>query len=79
VGRAIAGAARARERGGGLILTVELLAPPIIGLADNGDHEKVLGPVGFQYRQTSFNAKSLILVGDAAWIVQSVSSSKPAS
>lgn len=41
------------------ILTVELLVPPIVGLADNGDFEKVMGPVGFQYRETAFDAKYL--------------------
>ena len=40
-----------------LILGVELLAPPLIGLADNGDFEKVMGPVGLQYRETSDEAK----------------------
>ena len=42
-----------------LVLTVELLVAPLIGLADNGDYEKVMGPVGFQYRETSFDAKYL--------------------
>ena len=52
----VAGAALAAAA---LILTVELLVPPLIGLADNGDYEKVMGPAGLQYRQTSFDAKYL--------------------
>jgi hypothetical protein len=31
------------------LLSLQLLAPPVIGLANNGDFERVMGPVGFQY------------------------------
>jgi hypothetical protein len=41
------------------ILVVELFVPPVIGLADNGDFEKVMGPAGFRYRETAFDAKYL--------------------
>ena len=32
-----------------LLLSLQLLVPPVIGLANNGDFERVMGPVGFQY------------------------------
>lgn len=31
------------------LLSVQLLKPPVIGLANNGDFERVMGPVGFRY------------------------------
>jgi hypothetical protein len=34
---------------GAVLLSVQLLVPPVIGLANNGDFERVMGPVGFQY------------------------------
>lgn len=33
----------------GILLSLQLLAPPVIGFANNGDFERVMGPVGFQY------------------------------
>lgn len=36
-----------------------MLTPPIIGLANNGDFEKVMGYAGLQYRETTFDAKYL--------------------
>ncbi|HKD16740.1 MAG TPA: hypothetical protein VKG23_02640, partial [Thermoanaerobaculia bacterium] len=32
----------------GILLAVQLLLPPVIGLANNGDFERVLGPVGLR-------------------------------
>lgn len=31
------------------LLSLQLLVPPVVGLANNGDFERVMGPVGFQY------------------------------
>lgn len=31
------------------ILSIQLLVPPVIGLADNGDYERVMGYAGFQH------------------------------
>jgi hypothetical protein len=42
-----------------LLLTLELLTRPILGLANNGDFEKVMGYAGLQYRETGFDAKYL--------------------
>ena len=33
-----------------VLLSLQLLLPPIIGLANNGDFERVMGPVGLQCR-----------------------------
>jgi hypothetical protein len=42
---------------GAAILSAELLIPPILGLANNGDFEKVMGYAGIQYRETAYNDK----------------------
>jgi hypothetical protein len=34
---------------GAAILSVQLFAPPVVGLADNGDYERVIGYAGFQH------------------------------
>lgn len=36
-----------------LIIAYQLLIPPAIGLADNGDYSRVMGPLGLQYTATS--------------------------
>ncbi len=46
-----------------LILTVQLLVPPIVGLANNGDFEKVMGYAGFGYGTETFEEKYF------SWIV----------
>jgi len=35
--------------GAASIMGVQLLVPPVVGLANNGDFESVMGPVGFRY------------------------------
>ena len=32
----------------GILLAVQLLVPPVVGLANNGDFERVLGPAGLK-------------------------------
>lgn len=39
------------------ILAAQLLVPPIIGLANNGDFEKVMGYAGIRYRETAYEDK----------------------
>jgi hypothetical protein len=31
------------------ILALQLLVPPVVGLADNGDYQRVMGPAGFEH------------------------------
>ncbi|MGH9318050.1 MAG: hypothetical protein ACRD1P_13200 [Thermoanaerobaculia bacterium] len=40
-----------------VLLSIQLLIPPVIGLADNGDFEKVMGYAGFQYSTDKYEDK----------------------
>ncbi len=40
-----------------LILVRQLLLPPIVGLADNGDFVRVLGPLGLQHEATQWSER----------------------
>jgi hypothetical protein len=40
-----------------ILLSVQLLVPPVIGLANNADFEKVMGYVGFQYLPDSYQER----------------------
>jgi 4-amino-4-deoxy-L-arabinose transferase-like glycosyltransferase len=42
---------------GAAILAYQLLLPPIVGLADDGDFAKVMGQVGIQYQTRDFDAR----------------------
>jgi len=37
-----------------VVLVRQLLLPPIVGLADNGDYQRVLDPLGLQHRATAW-------------------------
>ncbi len=41
----------------GAILSLQLLVPPVVGLADNGDFEKVMAPVGLAYPTASYGER----------------------
>jgi hypothetical protein len=40
-----------------LLLAVQLLVPPLVGLANNGDFERVMGNAGLRYRESRFDDK----------------------
>lgn len=40
-----------------VMLFYQLLVPPIVGLADNGDYERIMTPVGLKHAATSFEDK----------------------
>jgi hypothetical protein len=39
------------------ILVYQVLVPPVVGLADNGDFDRILGPVGFTYQTPDYDAR----------------------
>lgn len=39
------------------ILSIQLLVPPVVGLADNGDYERVMGYAGFQHTPSDYGER----------------------
>ena len=37
-----------------LVLAAQLLVPPVVGLADNGDYQRVMGYAGFEHSTDSY-------------------------
>jgi hypothetical protein len=49
--------AAAALTGAAVILAVQLFVPPIVGLADNGDYERVMGYAGFQHTPSGYGER----------------------